>query len=572
MNDVGRETAVSLPAKETITMRAVLYARVSGDDRHNATSSLEGQLDQCREYAQANNWQIVAELVEDSRGASGADFDLPQLNEALKLASENKFDVLVVRELDRLARNLAKQLVIEKDFERFGVDIDYVIEDYQNTPEGKLSKHVRAVIAEYEREKIRERMVRGRRNKAKKGYVVLHGNVLYGYKAIEGEMGYQLVIDEPTAKIVRMIFDWYIIEKWGTPTITKKLNQLGIPAPSVTKDTKTPKAVAWNHAQIRRILKNETYAGNWRYGKRNRSGKNPKEYQIVVEVPAIISMETFQQAQIQRKRNTNRSGSKPKHNYLFGRRCICGECNTPMVSLTRDRYSYYRCPVHYQQGTHYMTKKCAMTTHFNVDYWDRALWQEVRSFLANPEKLARGIALYQQEQEKANAPLQGRIKLLDDLLQQNRQKLSRLVDLYLSGEFEKSILVDRKQSLENTIKALENESDDLKLRMSQSLTKEQLTELQTFSEQIAEGLCEADEDFNTRRKLIEYLRAKVHFSVEDGQQVALLFCEFGFGSELTRSNQASSRRRKLGHSTNSHEEGGDNCMLDYEHNMGYRQS
>jgi len=553
-------------------MRAVLYARVSGDDRHNATSSLEAQLDQCREYAQAHNWEVIGELVEDSRGASGADLDLPQLNEALRLASEKRFDMLVVRELDRLARNLAKQLVIEKEFERFGVNIDYVIEDYQNTPEGKLSKHVRAVIAEYEREKIRERMVRGRRNKAKKGFVVLHGNTLYGYKAIEGEMGNQLVVDEPTARIVRMIFDWYVIEKWGTPTITKKLNQLGIPAPSAAKNTKTPKAVAWNHAQIRRILKNEAYAGNWRYGKRNRSGKNPTEYQIVVKVPAIIDTETFQQAQIQRKRNTNRSGSKPKHNYLFGRRCICGECNSPMTSLTGSKYSYYRCPVHYLQGTHYMTKKCTTTTHFSVNYWDETLWQEIRSFLANPEKLSRGIALYQQEQEKTNAPIQDRIRLLDELLQQNRQKLSRLVDLYLSGEFEKSILIDRKQSLENTIKALEDESKDLKLKMSQSLTKEQLTELQAFSEHIAEGLCEADEDFKTRRKLIEYLRAKVHFSVEDGQQVALLFCEFGFSTELTRSNQASSHQLGSARPTNSREEGEDNYMLDCERNTDYRHS
>lgn len=42
-----------------MTQRAVLYARVSGDDRLNTTSSLEAQLTMCREHAQAQGWQVV---------------------------------------------------------------------------------------------------------------------------------------------------------------------------------------------------------------------------------------------------------------------------------------------------------------------------------------------------------------------------------------------------------------------------------------------------------------------------------------------------------------------------------
>ncbi|MFQ5611812.1 MAG: recombinase family protein, partial [Anaerolineae bacterium] len=43
--------------------------------------------------------------------------------------------------------------------------------EYDDSPEGRLNKHIRATIAEYEREKIRERMVRGRRQAAKSGSV-----------------------------------------------------------------------------------------------------------------------------------------------------------------------------------------------------------------------------------------------------------------------------------------------------------------------------------------------------------------------------------------------------------------
>lgn len=38
---------------------------------------------------------------------------------------------------------------------RAGVSIEYVLGDYQDSPEGRLTKNVRATIAEYERGKIR---------------------------------------------------------------------------------------------------------------------------------------------------------------------------------------------------------------------------------------------------------------------------------------------------------------------------------------------------------------------------------------------------------------------------------
>ena len=86
--------------------RAVLYARVSGDDRKQESRNLEGQIEMCRDYAQQNGWRIVAELPEDDRGASGAEIDLPKLNQAREMAEAGEYDILVVREIDRLSRNL----------------------------------------------------------------------------------------------------------------------------------------------------------------------------------------------------------------------------------------------------------------------------------------------------------------------------------------------------------------------------------------------------------------------------------------------------------------------------------
>ena len=142
--------------------RAVLYARVSSDDRGKDGRNLSGQLEMGREYALRQGHVIVAELAEDDRGASGAAFELEQLNQIRKMASAGEFDTLVVREIDRLSRNLAKQLIVEEELKRAGVEIDYVLGDYPDTPEGNLQKNIKACMAEYERLKIAERNTRGR--------------------------------------------------------------------------------------------------------------------------------------------------------------------------------------------------------------------------------------------------------------------------------------------------------------------------------------------------------------------------------------------------------------------------
>jgi len=91
---------------------------------------------------------ILAELTEDDRGAPGASFDLEKLNLAREMAHNGDFDVLVVREIDRFARSLAKQLFVEEELKRAGVEIDYVLGEYPDTPEGNLMTNVKASVAE----------------------------------------------------------------------------------------------------------------------------------------------------------------------------------------------------------------------------------------------------------------------------------------------------------------------------------------------------------------------------------------------------------------------------------------
>ena len=280
------------------TKRAVLYARVSSDDRRKDGLNLKGQLDMGREYALKRGYVVVAELAEDDRGASGADFDLEKLNQALEMARKDEFEVLVVRELDRFARSLAKQLIIETEFKRAGVEIDYVLGEYPDTPEGNLNKNIKAVIAEYERLIIAERNVRGRRNRARAGHIVIHGKPPYGYRVVELDGKIALEVSEPEARIVRLMFSLYTQgdEKQGPLSlraVTMRFTKMGISTPSGQKK--------WHRSTVSGMLKRETYAGVWHYAKA-RNG-DILEHSIAVPVPAIVDREVWELAQQRREEN-----------------------------------------------------------------------------------------------------------------------------------------------------------------------------------------------------------------------------------------------------------------------------
>jgi site-specific DNA recombinase len=61
-------------------------------------------------------------------------------------------------------------MLIEEEFKRDGVMIEYVLGQYEDSDEGRLQKQIRASIAKYEKAKILERSKRGKQGKAKSGW------------------------------------------------------------------------------------------------------------------------------------------------------------------------------------------------------------------------------------------------------------------------------------------------------------------------------------------------------------------------------------------------------------------
>ena len=135
-------------------MRAAIYARVSTLDQEP-----ENQLAEVRRYVDARGWTAV-EYVD--RGVSGAKDRRPALDSLLVHAKSRRFDVVGCWRLDRLGRNLKHLITLLEDLQALGVAFVSLAEGIDaTTPAGKLQMHILGAIAEFERERIRERVMAG---------------------------------------------------------------------------------------------------------------------------------------------------------------------------------------------------------------------------------------------------------------------------------------------------------------------------------------------------------------------------------------------------------------------------
>ncbi|MGB0843288.1 MAG: recombinase family protein [Alphaproteobacteria bacterium] len=132
------------------------YARVSTEDQH-----LDAQITALKE---AGAERIFADKI------SGSKRSRPELDRLLDQLRNG--DVVLVTKYDRLARSLVDLLDIVSQIEATEAGFRSLAEDIDTTtPAGRLIFHVFASIAQFERERIRERTMEGLQAARTKGRI-----------------------------------------------------------------------------------------------------------------------------------------------------------------------------------------------------------------------------------------------------------------------------------------------------------------------------------------------------------------------------------------------------------------
>ena len=203
--------------------QAAIYARVSTQDQADKGYSLPTQIDACQRLAHQEGYTVPEShlFVDDYTGTS---LNRPQFTKLRDLVRQRLVQAVIVHDLDRLSRKLAHQLLLRDEFEHAGVTLYVVtIPAHDKTPETQLLSNVRGIIAEYERDKLLERTMRGLRGRAKEGFVP-SGDVPLGYEYVRFEIkGAHYVINQEEAALVQRIFQMYVQDGLSMTAIVQQL-------------------------------------------------------------------------------------------------------------------------------------------------------------------------------------------------------------------------------------------------------------------------------------------------------------------------------------------------------------
>ncbi len=137
--------------------RAVLYLRVSTIDQHP-----ENQFHDLHQLAAQRGFEVIREYVD--HGFCGARMKRPELDQLLSDARRGQFEVVLVWACDRMARSTRHFLELLDEFARLNIEFVSVHENLDTGGAlGRAIIIIIAVLAELERNLIRERVKAGMR-------------------------------------------------------------------------------------------------------------------------------------------------------------------------------------------------------------------------------------------------------------------------------------------------------------------------------------------------------------------------------------------------------------------------
>ena len=319
-------------------MNIAAYCRVS-TDKEDQLNSLEAQKEFFAEYTKRTGDTLVGLYADE--GISGT--KIKNRKEFLRMmtdAQHGLFDLVVVKDISRFARNTVDLLQNVRKLKSLGIETQFLTANMTSMGNSEFVLTIFGALAQEESANTSKRVKFGKKMNAEKGRVP---NIVYGYDKTIGDY-FNLSINKAEAETVRQIYKWYLDEGYGAAKIANMLNESG---------SKTKRNCKWSQNAICRILTNELYTGKIINGKQEvsdfltgqRKAKNETEW-FVVERPElrIIDDESFETAQeILRGRHDafHMKHERQSNKHLFSTLIKCKECGWSYRRIVRQYKNTY---------------------------------------------------------------------------------------------------------------------------------------------------------------------------------------------------------------------------------------
>ena len=355
----GRKVRLDLAELGKKLLRVAFYVRVSSEEQalkqtpRNQIDYLERHYARNFEEHSDDPMVFVGSFVDD--GVSGTvPFDKrPEGRRLMDLAAAGGVDLIVFYKLDRFGRKVTVIYDAFNGLDQLGVAIASATEPWETrTAVGKMIFGLLAVLAEFEREVIKERTALGRDRHARLGEYI-NGVLPLGYDVVDGRLApstlwiQQAGMNE--ADLVRLIFQ-KIAEGDTSVGVANWLNALGVPSTKVYVEkksgqrTKSLEGKMWFANRISRMIHNPLY-----HGSRTLLHDSAD---ITQDVAPLVSYELWDKAEKALGANSSKGyrighTDKKLYTYLLGGKIFCADCDSPMQGNlqkgARGDRLYYGC-------------------------------------------------------------------------------------------------------------------------------------------------------------------------------------------------------------------------------------
>jgi len=460
---------------------ADVYVRVSSDDQQER-ETIENQIEFATKYCDLHKIRIREWYKDDGITGTIPLEDRPDGNRLINDANDGKSSKLVlIFNMKRLGRKARVTLDAIDRLEKSGVVIRSMTEPFDTgTPVGRFIITVLAGQAELDRDTTLEVMWHGANRAARKGKW-LGGIIPYGYRVNNdryleiNEDPFSDKLDLSEANVIRLMYNLISNQGMTTVKIADYFNALTIP-PSYIKDGRKVKkgkrkentAGVWTPGRIGNMIKNQTYKGIHIYGKRSTKDRELIERQV----PAIVSEELWDRAQIILKNNQLESVKNSKRNFLLRGLIKCGSCGltyhgTSFSGKNRMLTPYYICG----GKTKYrgpLQGKCTSRNILSI-WLEEYVWKQCIEFIKNPHRAIEEMNSNGNNAKVSKESVMNELKLLIQMSSSKESEKQSIIELYrkkLINESdveiqlqkitqEKTNLESRVQELSKTIKEKE---------------------------------------------------------------------------------------------------------------------
>lgn len=356
-------------------MNTVIYARYSSDNQRE--ESIEGQIRECKAFAERNGMTIVGEYIDRAKSATTA--NRPEFQHMIAESSKHAFEIIIVWKLDRFARNRYDSAHYKSILRKNGVKVISATESISEGAEGVLLESVLEGMAEYYSKELGEKTLRGMTENALK-CKYNGGSKPLGY-IIDEEKHYQ--IDPNYAPIIKEIFNMY------AEGVTLKQMEIILKNKGVVNQ----KGKMIGHTTLANILRSRKYIGEYKFN----------DIVIPNGIPAIISEELFNKVQRMLDVNATHGGKYySTEDYFLSTKLFCGKCGAMMTGESGTArsgvvYRYYKCN---NSRKHLCDKKT-----IKKDYIENIVLNEISAMLSNDENIERMVVAVMKAQSKESSYL-----------------------------------------------------------------------------------------------------------------------------------------------------------------------